>query len=201
MSQASSLQFRWPLLSPTIDRRSPVLQQASERGSPRSKKQVTWAGKSACPFLKAGAIGLRWPCRPAPSGHPCFAPLIGSIARYARFSLRSLNTFPRDSRRLALRCLGSPMRHKAGPSRSFVACAGGWGWVASHLDNSPKLKQFQVASPSSRRRRYDGCLKSVLHLDVPAGRADSSPSSRNTAASTAASSGVTVLWPEGSNRK
>jgi hypothetical protein len=48
---------------------------------------------------------------------------------------------------------------------------------------------------------YDGCLKSVLHRDVPAGRAGSSPSSANTAASIAASSVVTVLCPEGRSRK
>jgi hypothetical protein len=45
--------------------------------------------------------------------------------------------------------------------------------------------------------RYDDCLKSVLHRDVPVGRAGSSPSS----AKTAAISCVTVLFPEGRSRK
>ena len=67
---------------------------------------------------------------------------------------------------------------------NLASHAGGWG-VASHFNNSPKLKQFQAVLTSSRWPRHDGCLKSV-HLDVPAGRAGSSPSSA--AASTAASS-------------
>jgi len=62
------------------------------------------------------------------------------------------------------------------------------------LRSLPVVRHSRKVSPIPNRAY-------CFHVDVPAGRAGSSPSSANTAANMAASSAVAVLYPEGRSRK